>query len=130
MVGCKLVYPCYQISLTMSVCILGIMSIDRCRSIIWPLRNKFQRRTIHVTVAASFCGAVTLQWYQFVELTLLPEGRCSLNRTNPLYAIPRLFEVFFRDGVFLFVFTGTTVLIYVSLSRRDFKAKDERAQKV
>ena len=39
-----------------------------------------------------------------------------------MYAFPRLIEVFFRDGVFLGIFTLTTVLIYKSLSNRDFKS--------
>ena len=130
-VGCKIIYPCYHISLTMTVCILAIMSVDRCRSIMQPLRKKFKRRTIHTLVFISFLVAVALQWYQFVELQVQPEiGRCSLNREKPLYAFPRLFEVFFRDGIFLIVFTSTTILIYTSLRKRDFKESKQCPQKV
>lgn len=130
-VGCKIIYPCYHISLTMTVCILIIMSVDRCHSILKPLSKKFRRRTIHISVFVSFLVAVTLQWYQFVELQVRPDiGRCYLNREKPLYAFPRLFEVFFRDIIFLIVFTSTTVLIYTSLRKRDFKENKQSPQKV
>ncbi|XP_066936693.1 neuropeptides B/W receptor type 2-like [Clytia hemisphaerica] len=122
LIGCKLVYPLYHISLSMTVCILAIMSIDRCRSIINPFNTKFKRRTIHILVFASFLISASFQWYQFVYLKIGESGMCTVNRQYPMYAFPRLIEVFFRDGVFLGIFTMTTVLIYKSLSNRDFKS--------
>jgi len=121
--GCKIVYPCFHISLSMTVCILGIMSIDRCRSLTQPLKKKFSRNSIHAAVFVCFAITTAFQWYQFQELNITPvEKSCGTNRTALIYALPRLFSIFFRNGLFLIVFTVSTAMICNTLRKSSFKS--------
>lgn len=122
-IGCKLVFPLYQISLNMSISILLIMSIDRCHSIIMPMKKKFSRRLIHTSVIISLAISIFIQWYQFEGLVHTTSGttkRCSFNKRDPKFAIPRIIVLLIRDYTFILIFSVTSALICVSLIGNDF----------
>lgn len=127
--GCKIIYPLYSISLNMSVCILIIMSVDRCRSIVTPLKKKFSQMSIHIAVMLSFFVVVILQWHQFQAQVLIGQ-RCNLLRSKKTFSVTRVVITIVRDNTFIFVFTVTSVLIYRSLkSNVLFLGSGERKKK-
>ena len=91
------------------------MSIDRCRSIVTPMKKKFTRRSIHIAVIISIHISTLLQWYQFYGQELHKDGQCGAIKTDSLYAIPRVIITITRDSTFIIVFTITSLLIYLSL---------------
>lgn len=113
--ACKLVYTSFDISLNMSVCILTIMSVDRCRSIIMPLKQKFSHYVIHMAVFISFLFSVALQSNQFI-LWEMQDGRCIVDKSAPAFMIPHIANILLRDTVSILVFTVTSCLVYTSLA--------------
>lgn len=114
-VGCKLIYPIFQISLNMSICILMIMSIDRCRSINSPTKRKFSKRYIHLAVFISFAVSTIIQTYQFVALHENKKGFCIRNRGLLSFGIPRLVVTISRDVIMLLVILLTSAVIYKAI---------------
>ena len=117
--GCKIIYPLYHISLNMSVAILIIMSIDRCRSITRPMKEKFSKRCIHVTVIVSFISSILLQSYQIYSQQLNTNGVCTINRLSSLYSFSRIVIIIVRDFTLIITFTVTSVLVYRSLIKNE-----------
>ena len=120
--GCKTIYPLYHVSLNMSVAILIIMSIDRCRAIVSPIKRKFPKKSLHITVLVSVIISVALQWYQINGYYIVPYKngwQCRALRAVPLYAIPRIIIVTTRDVAFIIIFTVTSIMIYHSLLKTD-----------
>lgn len=113
--ACKTVYASFDISLNMSVCILTIMSVDRCRSITTPLKRKFSQRLIHLAVLISLALSTAQQWYQFTGWQM-KNGMCYVDRRNPMFLIPRVVTTIARDTIFVVVFTVTSCLVYTSLA--------------
>lgn len=87
--GCKIIYLFYHVSLNMSICILIIMSVDRCRSIVTPLRKKFSRKSIHISALVSLIVSVIIQYYQIISINF-KSGMCYYSKSNATYAIPKI----------------------------------------
>ena len=123
--ACKMVFPLHQVSLNMSICILIIMSIDRCRSIVTPMRKKFSRKSIHTAVIISLAISIGIQYYQIMNLKVYERshGRrhCGYNKSDPAYAIPHITILTIRDFLFIIVFTVTSIWIYGALSQSDIE---------
>ncbi|XP_065663737.1 somatostatin receptor type 1 isoform X1 [Hydra vulgaris] len=117
--GCKIIYPLYHISLNMSVAILIIMSVDRCRSITTPMKAKFSKKCIHISVMISFICSVVLQWYQIYSQQINTSGSCSLNRRTKLYSFSRILMTIMRDFTLIVVFTVTSALVFLSFLKNE-----------
>lgn len=116
--GCKIIYLFYHVSLNMSICILIIMSVDRCRSIVTPLRKKLSRKSIHIGALVSLIVSVIIQYYQIISINF-KSGICYYSKSNVTYAIPKI-VLTVRDFTFMIVFTITSVWIHNALLRSDF----------
>ena len=112
--GCKIIYLFYHVSLNMSICILIIMSVDRCRSIVTPLRKKFSRKSIHIGALVSLIVSVIIQYYQIISINF-KSGICYYSKSNVTYAIPKIIVLTVRDFTFMIVFTITSVWIHNAL---------------
>ena len=117
--GCKIIYLFYHVSLNMSICILIIMSVDRCRSIVTPLRKKFSRKSIHIGALVSLIVSVIIQYYQIISINF-KSGMCYYSKSNATYAIPKIIVLTVRDFTFMIVFTITSAWIHNALLRSDF----------
>jgi len=111
--GCKLMYPSFNVLLCMSICVLIVMSVDRCRSIVNPIKKKFSKQSIHLAVLGTFVVSVLTNWFQFQGHTY-QNKQCLVNKDlNYLRAKTAVTCV--RDLIFLMVFSVTGMLIAHSL---------------
>ena len=117
--GCKLVYPIFYVSIDISVCMLVVMSIDRCYAIVSPMGRKFSKKKIHITVFALIIFSFLSEWYRFEAIALRNDGSCRIESGNKSYYISSLTTILSRDIVLTFVFTITGVLIFKHLSKSE-----------
>ena len=113
--GCQSVLSFYYVSLNMSVCILIIMSVDRCRSIATPLREKFTKKSIHVVVCILIIFLVIIQYYQIMNSSIA-NGKCTIGKHRLTYVIPHIAIICARDIGFIAVFSITFIWIFNSLN--------------
>ncbi|XP_066936732.1 galanin receptor type 1-like [Clytia hemisphaerica] len=113
--GCKVIYPSFNVSLCISVCILIIMSVDRCRSITAPLKSKFSRRSIHLAALISIILSFAVNWFQFEHHTYEHE-KCFVRRhSNIDFLQNKIIVTCVRDLIYFLVFTLTAYWISNSL---------------
>lgn len=121
-IGCKLVLPLYDISINMSVCILIIISIDRCQSVLTPLKRTFKRKRIHASVLLSIVLSVGLYFERFITAEV-HRGTCEHYLVDPMLSLSPLLVWVLRDLAFLVIFTITSVCIQRSLRGTSFVTK-------
>lgn len=118
LVGCKTVLPLYDISINMSVCILIIISIDRCQRVMTPLKRTLKRKRIHVFVFISALVSFGVYFERFITAKV-KHGMCGHVLEGLLSLSPLLVWVI-RDIAFLVTFTTTSFCIQRSLRNRQF----------
>lgn len=132
-IGCKLVLPLYEVSLNISVCILIIISLERCRRIIMPFK-KLNARTLHLTIIFSVMLSFAVNFERFVTANDI-NGACIYRRDSSILNISPLLVLLTRDMILLIVFTTTSVVVQRYLSEKSHqnivnKAKKERSRRV
>ena len=128
--GCKTMYPSFNVSLCVSVCMLVVMSVDRCRSITAPLRKKYPRRSIHAAAALSIVLSFAVNWFQFKHhvYTTTANGvrKCVSQRADYSFLRNKIVVTCVRDLIYFLVFTVTAYLIANSLRRHSLLVSENR----
>ncbi|XP_012563701.1 somatostatin receptor type 5 [Hydra vulgaris] len=114
--GCKIIPPFSRIVTNISTGVILIMAIDRCRSIVFPLKRRFRRTTIHIAMFATVAISIVWEVYYIKSLIIDKFGRCNPAEVNdPSYAHPLIAMVTARSLIFIVVFTATTTAVYIKL---------------
>ena len=129
--GCKTMYPSFNVSLCVSVCVLVVMSVDRCRSITSPLRKKFPRRSIHAAALLSIGLSFAVNWFQFKHHVYYKTERsgiakCGNQRADSSFLQNKIVVTCVRDLIYFVVFTVTAYLIANSLRRHSLLVSSNR----
>ncbi|XP_047129761.1 somatostatin receptor type 5 isoform X1 [Hydra vulgaris] len=114
--GCKILPPFSRIITNISTGVILIMAIDRCRSIVFPLKQRFRRKTMHAAMFATILTSIVWEAYYIKALHIDKYGTCNSVAVNePLYAYPLIVMVTARSLIFLFLFITTTAIMYMKL---------------
>lgn len=116
--GCKMLPALCRVFTNISIGVILIMAIDRCRVIVTPLRRRFSRKIIHASVG--LCVLLSFLWeYYYVKALQLDErGNCNtISVTEPSYSYPLVILTFCRDVAFIAIFSATTIAVYVQLEQ-------------
>ena len=123
-VGCKILPTLSRIFTDISIGVILIMAIDRCRAIVVPLKEKFSRRTIHVAVAVTVVMSVLCEAHYINALEIDPQGYCMvLLVTDPTYSYPLVVLTMLRNTIFITIFSITTILIYAKICKSNESTK-------
>ncbi|XP_065643651.1 somatostatin receptor type 5 [Hydra vulgaris] len=114
--GCKILPPFSRIVTNISTGVILIMAIDRCRSIVFPLKRRFRRTTIHVAMFATVAISIVWEAYYIKSLIIDKRGQCNTVPANePSFAHPLIAMVTARSLIFIVVFSATTTAVYIKL---------------
>jgi 7 transmembrane receptor (rhodopsin family). len=114
--GCKLLLPFYDVSINISVCILIIISIDRCRTLTQPLGAHKSRKFIHVVVGVSIVLSSVVYFERFMTSTVR-DGVCAYFLDGSLLNLSPFLVWSTRDTTFLLIFSLTSFIIKRSLKQ-------------
>ena len=127
--GCKTMYPSFNVSLCVSVCVLVVMSVDRCHSITAPLRKKYPRKNIHAAAIISIGLSFAVNWFQFKQHDIETKSgvvRCVHQRHDYSFLRNKIIVTCVRDLIYFLVFTVTAYLISNSLRRHSLLVSSNR----
>ena len=113
--GCQTVLSFYYVSFNMSIYILIFMSVDRCRSIATPMREKLTKKSIHVVVWILIIFLVIIQYYQIMNSNI-GNGKCTIGKHRLTYVIPHIAIICARDFGFIAVFSIASIWIFNSVN--------------
>ena len=117
-VGCKILPTLSRIFTDISIGVILIMAIDRCRVILMPLKEKLSRGKIHVAVSVSLFMSVVYEWYYISALYINSDGECVVLRaSDPKFSYPLVVLTILRNATFITIFSITTVAIYSKISK-------------
>ena len=117
-VGCKIFPYLFRVFTTISAGIILIMAVDRCRLILFPVRRRFQRKTIHISIFATVLISFLWESYYANAVYVNKYGICTVLPVNsPSYAYPLIVLTLMKIAIFVLVFLSTTVAVYLKLCR-------------
>ena len=139
LIGCKILPALCRVFTNISIGVILIMAIDRCRVIVTPLRRRFGRKIIHASVG--LCVLLSFLWesYYVKALHLDEYGNCNtISVTESSFSYPLVVLTFCRDIAFVTIFSATTIAVYVQLEQNTLtklllqskKQTRQRSQKV
>ena len=116
--GCKFVSPLCRIFTNISIGLILIMAVDRCRAIVFPFRKKLTRGQVHLLAAGVILLGFASEVHHVFGSFINDKGLCDvvLVRT-PSYLYPSLITISGRILVIIFVFITTTLLAHIKLNR-------------
>nr|AWO67308.1 GPCR2 [Clytia hemisphaerica] len=115
-IGCKILLPFYDVSVNISVCILIIISLDRCRTLTRPLRSYGSPISIHTIALSCIVLSVIVYFERFMKAEVRG-GVCNYVLDGSLINLSPVLVWAFRDVTFLVVFTTTSLLIRNSFKK-------------
>lgn len=121
--GCKLLLPFYDVSINVSVCILIIISIDRCRTLIQPFGVHKSRTSIHVVVGISIVMSSVVYFERFMTAQVR-DGVCAYFLDGSLLNLSPFLVWSIRDTTFLLIFSSTSFIIKRSLKQIPHLSKE------
>lgn len=117
-VACKIIPTLSRILMDISIGILLIMAIDRCRAIVTPFKIRFSRSFVLSLCLLTVVLSIVGQMYYTMSLEVTEEGKCLPKEVGRhSYFIPLISLLTMRILVFMFIFWLTTVAIRVALNR-------------
>ena len=121
--ACKIVPSLCRIFSNISIALILIMAIDRCRVIAFPLRKKLSRRQIHILVVIAILIGLTSEIHHINGSFINDKGLCTIvDVIVPTYLYPSIITICLRLFLIIFVLFFTTLLAYLKLK----KASQER----
>ena len=115
-IGCKILSTLCRIFTDISIGVILIMAIDRCRAIVTPLKERFCRHKIHLAVAIAVILSVLCESYYINAVFINNRGLCSVLSVNdPIYSYPLIVLTIVRNVAFITIFSITTISVYVKL---------------
>ncbi|XP_057302814.1 type-1 angiotensin II receptor B-like [Hydractinia symbiolongicarpus] len=112
--GCKILPTLCRVFTDISIGVILTMAIDRCKSIVTPLRNRSSCKTIHIAVVviivlSCLCEAYYINGLLYIEqCTVVPAVYLS-------YSYPLVVFTVLRDVAFVLIFVVTTIAVYMKL---------------
>ena len=102
---------------------LIIMSIDRCRHIVAPLKWQVKTKWIHITCWVIFILSALLLWYQIYATNSNTRSRAFFHVYGAYIIESTVIEI-----IFMIAMTVTNVLIYKALTRSNTLTKRNKKQ--
>ena len=116
--GCKIVPSLCRVSTNVSIGLILIMAIDRCRAIVFPFRKRLNRSTIHVLVFISVVIGFLSEVHHMIGSFITDKGLCSVVKVlEPGYMYPLIFSISGRILTIIFVLSFTTLTAYFKLKQ-------------
>jgi len=115
--GCKTLPVATRIFTSVSIGILLIMAIERCRVIISPFKPPLSRKTIHFAVFVTVILAVVSETHYITTLHINGDGECAVV-VHEYYIIASITITLLRTVTFMSIFLSTTLLVTCKLRRK------------
>jgi 7 transmembrane receptor (rhodopsin family). len=112
--GCKILPVASRIFTSVSIGILLIMAIERCRVIVSPFKPPLSRLTIHLSVFGTIFLAFVSETHYIMILHITESGQCALTIPD-FYIYTSISVTLFRTIVFITIFVSTTLLVTCKL---------------
>ena len=117
-IGCKILPAMSRITVDISIGVVLIMAIDRCRSILAPLKRPLSSLHIHLAVLICVILCVLCEYYYIHAIQVTNKGICGVPQVNRFdFSVPLVVMTSVRDVTFVVVFTSTTVLVSLKVLR-------------
>lgn len=122
--GCKTLPVATRVFTSVSIGILLIMAIERCRVIISPFKSPLSRKTIHGLVIATVFLAVLSETHYIATLNIDERGECAaLGKKYYIYV--SIVVTLLRTAAFISIFLSTTLLVTCKLHQQSFVDGDK-----
>lgn len=126
--GCKTLPVATRVFTSVSVGVLLIMAIERCRAIVNPFKRPLSRRTIHGLVAGTVVLSVASETHYIMTLNVEEHGQCAVPGEK-YYIYASIGVTLFRTVAFVSIFLSTTVLVTCRLQQKSGVLDDVDDQK-
>ncbi|XP_057302055.1 prolactin-releasing peptide receptor-like [Hydractinia symbiolongicarpus] len=114
--GCKVLPTLCRVFTDISIGVILTMAIDRCRSIVTPLRNRFSRKSIHISVGITIVLSCIWELYYVFGLFINENGLCTvMTVSDPRFSYPLIVLTAWRNIAFVVIFSLTTLAVYIKL---------------
>ena len=115
--GCKIIPTLSRVLNDISIGVLLIMAIDRCRAIATPMKSRYSRAFVVKLLIATVLLSFLCQTYYMIALDLV-DGKCQApDNEDPNFYLPLIILVSSRTFAFLFIFWISTFAVQVALRR-------------
>jgi len=120
MVGCKILPSLTRISVTFSLSIILIITLDRCHVIRKPFDKQLKKKHVNIIVLISLFISILSEFpYTYYQIPN-PKSTCQVPDSEiPGFAYPTITIVILRDLLFIFIFSITVFLIYRELYNKE-----------
>ena len=116
--ACKIVPSLCRVSTNVSIGLILIMAIDRCRAIVFPFRRRLNRCTIHALVFIAIVIGFLSEVHHMVGSFINEKGLCDVvDVMGPGYLYPLIISISGRILTITFVLTFTTLTAYFKLKQ-------------
>ena len=116
--GCKIIPSVCRASTNVSIGLILIMAIDRCRAIVFPFRRRLSRNATHALVFLAIVIGFASEIHHYAGSFIDKSGSCAVVKvTVPTYMYPLIITVSGRILTIIFVLTFTTVIAYFKLKK-------------
>ena len=117
--GCKTLPVATRVFTSVSIGILLIMAIERCRVIISPFKSPMSRKTVHCLVIATVFLSVLSETHYIATLNIDEGGQCAA-LGEPYYLYASIVVTLMRTMAFISIFLSTTLLVTCKLHQKSF----------
>ena len=116
--GCKIVPSMSRITVDISIGVVLIMAIERCRTIVTPFKRKLSSRQIHAAVGVCILLCILCEYYYIHAIEVTEKGKCGVTEVSKFeYSVPLVLMTIIRDISFVAVFSVTTLLVVRKLKK-------------
>jgi len=121
--GCKLLPPICRVLSNISIGLILIMAIDRCRAIVFPFRRRLTRRSVHLLCVGNMVLACLCEIHHVNGSYINKDGLCRIVNVNePMYLYPSTITIGSRILTIIFIQFSTTLVAHLKLK----KARNEK----
>ena len=115
-VGCKILPSLTRITVSFTIGIILIITIDRCRVICQPFEAQFKHYHIVIAISVTFVLSVMSDLPYTIYQEVNPLSTCQVPNTEiPGFAYPIISIYILRDIFFVLIFSISTYFIYREL---------------
>ena len=123
---CKVLPSLTRITVSLSIGIILIITIDRCQVICNPFHRQYTKLQINLLIAITVLLSIGFDLPHIIHHRIGPSETCRVQSIRDIkFAYPAVALLIFRDFLFILTFSVTVSLIYKQL----YNAKRKRALK-
>lgn len=123
---CKVLPSLTRITVSLSIGIILVITIDRCHVICNPFHRQYTKLQINLLIAFTVLLSIGFDLPHIIHHRIGPSETCIVQSTRDTkFAYPAVALLIFRDFLFILTFSVTVSLIYKQL----YNAKHKRALK-